>query len=605
LPYASSVIRNEEINIKINGLDNVVTDTKVIITVLNKNGDRDAEIGLWYNKFNTIKNVKGTIYNEFGKPTGKFSESDFKDANTTDGFSLFEDTKVRYYRPPFADYPYTVEYEYQMRSKQSLELGDWDPNPGTGIAIEKSSYTITCKPDFKLRYKEINMPSGVVISTDDKTGLKSFSWAINNLKAVKGEPFEPNPDKYLSMVKVAPENFSFGGITGSFTDWNSLGKWIYDKLLADRRGISAETIAHVQQITADITDPKLKAKKIYEYMQSRTHYVSVQIGIGGYQPFLASDVDKLSYGDCKALVNYTQALLKAVNIDSYYCIVTGNHERKISMLNDFASMEQGNHIILCIPFKNDTTWCDCTSETIPFGYLGDFTDDRTVLACTPDGGKLLHTPKYTITDNLQQRNADFILSDNGELSGNMTTTFRGTKYDDRYWQIQESLSEQLRAMQHIYPITNLEIEKLSFNQDKSLNPVTTENISLKAQEYASVDSNKLNFLINTANRMYTRPKQVMNRKTDVYINEGYTDEDDITYTLPAGYHTDSNGLNVHLKTPFGSFAATSTVRDGKLIYKRKLQLIDGTYPKDTYQNLVDFFQSVVDADAYLVTLVKN
>ncbi len=38
-------------------------------------------------------------------------------------------------------------------------------------------------------------------------------------------------------------------------------------------------------------------------MQGKTHYISIQVGIGGYQPFLASDVDRLNYGDCKALVN--------------------------------------------------------------------------------------------------------------------------------------------------------------------------------------------------------------------------------------------------------------------------------------------------------------
>jgi hypothetical protein len=75
--------------------------------------------------------------------------------------------------------------------------------------------------------------------------------------------------------------------------------------------------------------------------------------------------------------------------------------------------------------------------------------------------------------------------------------------------------------------------------------------------------------------------------------------------LPAGYHSDSNSLDVTLKEPFGSFKATSTIKDGKLIYKRKLQVIDGTYPKDTYQDLVDFYRSVVDADEYTVTLAKN
>ena len=139
----------------------------------------------------------------------------------------------------------------------------------------------------------------------------------------------------------------------------------------------------------------------------------------------------------QALVNYTQALLKAVNIDSYYCVVEASHDHKISLQNDFANME-GNHIILCLPFKNDTTWADCTSQTIPFGYLGDFTDDRNVLACTPEGGKLMHTPKYNYKNNLESRKAEFAINEAGELSGTMKTIFKGIDYEDR----DEEISEQ-------------------------------------------------------------------------------------------------------------------------------------------------------------------
>jgi len=605
LSYASSVVRNDETTVEIKDLDNVIYHYKRAITVLNKNGEDDAQIVIAHNKMYSIKYVKGALYNEFGKQVDKFTESKFEDVNAQDGFSLYDDTKVAHYKPTAADYPYTVEYDYEVHSKESLNLGSWEPNPGTGIAVEKSSCNIICKPDFNIRYKEINMPSPDNISTNANTGLKTYSWQVSGIKAIKNEPYEPNPDKYLSMVKFAPEKFSYGGMTGTYTNWNDLGKWIYDRLLVNRGDISAETIAQVQQMTADITDPKLKAKKIYEFVQNKTHYVNVTIGIGGWQPILASDVDKLNYGDCKALVNYTKALLKAVNINAYYCVVMGDHERKISLLDDFASMDQANHIILCIPFKNDTTWCDCTSQTIPYGYLGDFTDDRTVLACTPEGGKLLRTPKYTAGDNLEKRKAEFILNVDGELSGEMTTNFKGTDYWDRDEVIEQAQTERLKTMQKIYPITNLDIQKLDYNQDKSLDPVTTENINLKAPEYASTDDGKITFLPNAANRVYSRPKRVINRKTDVYINEGYTDEDNITYTLPAGYHAEYTPEEVTLKKPFGSFTATSIIKDGKLIYKRKLQLIDGTYPKDSYDDLVDFFQSVLDADSRTVTLIKN
>ena len=604
LPYASSVIRNQEVTVEEKSLDNVVLHLKKVITILNKNGDDDAEIEIWHNNSNIIKYVKGTVFNEFGKPVNKFSESDFEDVNAQEAGTLFDDVRIKHYKPTSATYPYTVEYEYETRSKESLNLNEWDPNPGTGISVEKSSYAFTCKPDFVLKYKEINMPSGVSITTD-KDGLKTYLWQITNLEAIKEEPYSPNADKYLSMVKFSPVKFSYGGMSGSYTSWNELGKWISENLLVNRQSISPQTIAEMQQLTAGISDPKLKAKKIYEYMQNKTHYLNVTIGIGGFQPIPASDVDKLNYGDCKALVNYSQALLKAVNIDSYYCIVMADPDRKMSLLNDFPSMDQANHIILCIPFKNDTTWCDCTSQTIPFGYLGDFTDDRTVLACTPAGGELLHTPKYTAENNLQERKAEFVLDKEGEISGDMVTTFRGVEYTDRERINEESPADQLKIMQKIYPVNNMDIKQLEITQDKSLKPVTTEKIVLTASEYAAVDNEKINFLVDAANRVFKAPRNIINRKTNVYINEGYTDRDEVSYTLPSGYHADSEPLNVNITRPFGTFTATTIVDDGKLIYKRKLRLVDGTYPKETYSELVEFFQQVVDADAYNVMLVKT
>ena len=105
--------------------------------------------------------------------------------------------------------------------------------------------------------------------------------------------------------------------------------------------------------------------------------------------------------------------------------------------------------------------------------------------------------------------------------------------------------------------------------------------------------------------MTQAPKLVMNRTTDLYINEGYTNEDEITYTIPAGYRQDSEPLNVSIKNAFGTFTATSTLQGNQLIYKRKLQVIDGTYPKESYQDFVDFYQAVVDADDYDVMLVKS
>ncbi|GAA4084840.1 DUF3857 domain-containing protein [Mucilaginibacter panaciglaebae] len=603
LPYASAVVRNQETVVEIKSADNVLTHFKTAITVLNINGDHLARVMIWHNKTTLLHDVKGVIYDSFGKQIRKFNESNFEDLDASHDFSLFEDSRVKYYSPAVTDYPYTISYEYELRSKQTLTLPEWSPNPNTGLAVEKSSFKLLCKPDFNLSYKEINMPQKAVITTGDG-GTKSYNWEVTDLKAIREEPYSPDDKTYLSSVEIVPQNFYYDGFTGSFTDWISLGKWTYDRLLTGRGGLPDATISRIKTLTANITDPKEKARKIYEYMQGKTRYISIQIGIGGYQPMLASDVDRLNYGDCKALVNYTHALLKIANIDSWYCVVQAGTP-KVSMQPDIASMNQGNHAILCIPFKNDTTWLECTSQQIPFGFLSDFTDDRLVLACTAEGGKLLHTPKYTADANQQIRRATFNINPQGVLSGNMETIFRGLQYDNRGHLLTSSATEQSKMIKNIYPINDMEIASLSFKHDRAALPAIVENLKLTAPDYAKATNNSLNFLINPVNRFKNVPHAIRSRLTPVFINEGYVNEDEITFNIPAGYKLERIPLNVHLNKPFGSYDATLIFDNNHLIYKRTLRLNDGSYAKDIYDELVEFLQKVADADNYSVSMVRT
>lgn len=601
LPYASAVVRKMEVVTEVKDLNNTFHHVKEVVTVLNKNGDGNADIVVWYNKSNRIKYIRGIVYDEFGKPTNKFSDKNFSDYSAASDASLFEDSRVKHFKPAVVNYPYTVEYEYEVLSKQSLNFDDWSPNEATGTAVEHSSYQFICKPDFNIRYKEMNY--GGKVNNTPVTGLKSYLWEANSLKARRGEPYSPDPEQYQTVVKVAPEQFSYEGYSGAFTNWNELGKWVYDKLLTGRTALLPPTVAYMHSLTDTIKNPKDKAKAIYEYMQRKSRYISVQIGIGGYQPFTATDVDRVSYGDCKGLVNYTQALLKAVNIPSYYCVVQAGNLKK-SLLPDFASMAQGNHIILCLPFRNDTTWLECTSKDIPFGYLGNFTDDRLVLACTAEGGKLLHTPKYTSELSKQIRKANVTLKEDGQLDGSMNTTFEGWQYENRP-NVPGDVSDEIKNAKKRYEINNLEIETLVLKPVKSVNPVNHEEMKFSARDYASISTGKYFFMANLANRNTNVPREVRNRTTSVYINRGYTDVDEITYQVPAGYHMDNIPLHVNINKPFGHYTASATMNDkNEIVYKRKLEMIDGTYPVDNYAELVSFYQQVADADDYKIALVK-
>jgi len=602
---ANAVIRKMETLVDMRADNNVIINVRNAITVLNKNGDEEAQIALFYDKNTSIKYAKGLILDAFGKATSKFTLSNFSDHSAVSNISLFEDNRVKHFNPTILSYPYTIVYEYEIRSKQNLAIPDWYANRSPNVAVENSSYSFTSKPEDKVRIKAFNYKGEPQLVINEK--FKTQTWIVKNLQAFKSEPFAPNPEDYHCHVKIAPEDFNYYGHKGRYQNWEELGEWIYTELVKDRQTLSPAVIDEVKNLVKDLQNDKDKARKIYEYVQKKTRYISVQIGIGGNQPMQASEVHQLSYGDCKALVNYTQSLLKAINIPSWYCVVNAGSFKK-NMEPDFASMNQGNHIILCLPLKNDTTWLECTDQEIPFGFLGSFTDDRTVLACTEDGGKLLKTPALSTQMNLMTRKAELILDAEGNINGTLKTTFGGAQYDNYAKLVNQPLEEQLKLLKNEYDIDNIDFQTFKLNQDKGTIPVTTESLTLSIQKYAPQTNNHIYLVLNMFNKKRNIP-EVRNRTLPVFINRGYTDIDELTYALPNDISFEFLPEDVKINNVFGTYSISVKKEGKKLIYNRKFVLNDGTYPADKYADFVDFISTVSSTDQikaiFKTNLAKN
>ena len=590
---ANATIRTDETTIDMRAPDNVMLSVKKAITVLNKNGDDKARLVLFYDKNTAIKSIKGEVYNAAGILTKKFNQSNFNDESAADGFSLFVDSRLKHYLPSENSYPYTVVYNYEIRFKQNLIIPDWIPQDEDDISVEKSSYTFISKPTDELRIKTQNYQGAPEETVNEKQ--KTLVWKASNITAVKPEPYSPSRDSYQTSVKIAAKNFTYYNYSGKYANWQELGKWNYDDLLKNRRILPQETVNFIKNLVSGLPDDKEKAKKIYEYMQKKTRYISVQIGIGGFQPVTAAEVDRLGYGDCKALVNYTQSLLDVAGIESYYCVVEAG-DKKVSFDPDYASMVQGNHVILCMPLKGDTTWLECTSQKIPFGFLSTFTDDRLVLACTKDGGKLLRTPKLATDGNLQIRNADLKVMANGDIAGKMITTFYGSQYENNEDVIDKAPSEQKKLLADIYDIDNINFKGVDYIQNKAANPEVIENISLELPRYGTVNNNRLFLKLNAFNVHKTIP-EARNRIKSVYINRGFTDEDKIVYNLPDEVETNLLPQNdKNLKSIFGEYISKTVLEGKKLTYYRKLVINEGTFPAENYAEFFNFTTEVNTAD---------
>ncbi|QQT24400.1 DUF3857 domain-containing protein [Sphingobacterium spiritivorum] len=598
---ASATIREYELNVEMKADNNVIVNVNKAITIFNKAGDEYARTVLFYDKSSEIKSIKGKVYNAFGIPVSEFNQKNFADESASDNVSMYNDSRVKHYLPAVQDYPYTVAISYELKNKQNLAIPTWNYNYSDDVSVEKSKFTFSCPATEKIRIKTQHFNGKS--NEEEIKGIKKWTWEVADIAARKKEIY--SPPKYLttSNVKIVPERFNYYDKKGTFTNWKEFGEWVSSDLLAGKQQLSEATIQKVKSMTADAKTDQEKARILYQYMQNKTRYISIQVGIGGLQPFSAQEVDKTGYGDCKALVNYMQSLLNIVNIPSYYCIVEAG-DTKSDVDIDFANVSDGNHIILALPFANDTTWLECTSQKVPFGYLGDFTDDRLVLAVTPEGGKVLRTPKYPYNDNVQKRTAQLIIDKEGSITGTVSTQFSGTQYSNHFGAMFLAGNEQLKELSDYYDIDNIYFQQIKYDKLELDTPALKENLTIFVKNYAVQSGDKMILHPNMFNVKNNIP-DLKNRTNPLYINRGYTDIDEITFELPEEYSRNLKPEIKKITCDMGTFEFETSIKDDKLHFYRKLQLREGLYPAEKYTEFSNFIKEVNQADKGRYTISKK
>jgi hypothetical protein len=326
-------------------------------------------------------------------------------------------------------------------------------------------------------------------------------------------------------------------------------------------------------------------------VQSKTRYISIQLGIGGWMPMYASEVDELGYGDCKALTNYTYSLLKSQGIDSYYTIVHAGEDKK-DFDADFASM-QGNHVILTIPREEDENiFLECTSQTKPFNYLGDFTDNRNVLLIKPTGGEIIKTKKYLYVENLEENNTEVSLKANGDFEARLVKTSSGIGYGDQYSLEQLDLKDQERYYRNSWKhLKNLDLDKLSFVNDKKENKFQ-EQLSISGTNFSAKAGNRILLPLSMFYMDTEETPRYSERKYPVEILRGKTVKQHTTFTIPEGYTIESVPEATEIENQFGSFNFKAFLEEDTIVVEQTYVLKDGEWPKEDYKLLRDFMHEV-------------
>lgn len=598
---AYAVVRKDNVSVELLAVNKAKYSRQMAISVLNKSGLDYSVYRIFYDSGTKINKFTAVVYDENGKEIKKLKGKDLIDASVYDGFSLYIDDRIQFYDYTPVSYPFTIEFYEETISSSTISLPGWRPIEAYNIGIEQSNYNFINSSGIEIRKKE-NGFSGWPVSRAETNGTLSYS--IKNVAPVEEEVLSPVLSELTPTVKLSPKQFQLEGVKGSFENWQQFGKWYYDNLLVDKKELSQKDKENVNELLKGVTDPVEKIRKLYQYMQSKTRYVNVSIGIGGWEPFPATYVSEKSYGDCKALSNYMVSLLNYAGIDGFHTIVYANHDRKQDMDEHFASL-QGNHMIVNVPLKDETIWLECTSQQTAFNYLGRFTDDRFAVSVGPQGGKIVNTQKFSSEQSREKIMVKGELMADGNLKGNLNMTDLGLQYQDNYRIVFETEKEQKQILNKRYEyLPNFNLKKYDFQNDRD-NAVFTTNIEFESTQYATKFDNSLLINVIPAGRSASSFKKDNQRKNAFEIRYGYTDEIEFELKIPAGYKLSEEFKDVIFMSEFGSYLlSVKTNADNSLKIYRKLLVKDGVFPKEKFNDFVEFRRKIASLDNSKILIEK-
>ena len=587
---ATAVVRTNQMVYTVESVGRAKASYRRVITLLNEGANDLRYFQVPYDKFRTVQKISAAVYDADGKFIESIPPSRIMDVSEGGGF--VSDSRMKRIIFPVNRYPFTIEVEYDVVINGSLNLRNWYFHTDPDLSVEESGVQYIIPNSVPFRYSEYHMSASFdSIRTEDKT---IYTWVQRGIPAIKRWYFSPLAMARRPYLLAAIDDFEFGGIPGSMRSWKSFGEWNW-KLNQGLDQLSEAEKKRVAEITSGLTSDMDKAEALYRYMQSRTRYTSIQLGIGGLKPAPAMEVSEKGYGDCKGLTNYMYALLKEAGITSYYTLVRSGANNYINP--SFVS-DQFDHIILCVPFQADTVWLECTNQTIPFNYLGTFTSDRDVLLITPEGGKLVRTPQFR---NSYMKNTGVITIGRREASrGSFRMTAGGSGFDMNRRFNGKTVTEMKKMINSGMELGTFSADTADYTERREAEPVSDLSFNLTMNDFAVAAGTRIHFrpCLNTFDY---QPFDTISVR--IYEREEIIDS--IVYKIPADYRAEYLPEPVTSEGPCGSYSyRIESLDDGSLLFTRKMKINSGIYTGERARELFAFLNRAARNDQRRIYLTR-
>jgi hypothetical protein len=492
-----------------------------------------------------------------------------------------------------------VDVQATLEERAPARPGDflvsWTAN--NPVPVVRSRLTLDAPESFAPRIVERNLNvrrAEVVMG-----GRRITTWTVNQAQPVRIEPFAADSNDVMMTVGI-----------GSPSTWNDIAQW-YAGLAKDRYTLTPAVAQRVDSLVR-VSGARTRMdtiRAVHRWVAQDIRYLSVSLGIGGYQPRTPAEVLSTGFGDCKDKATLFVAALRRYRIAANPVLLSLNTRPDPALPSIF----QFNHVIAAVAEGASWTYADLTAELVPYGMIPDAYQGQLGVIVMPDGsGREIRFPVAPIADNSSLLQISLRVDASGHAEGEVQETSRGAPSlgmrtlfsapldSSRRATVSKALAQRLFA-------NDATVDSLRAPDGRDFAQPTSISYRVRADNVLrSVGESRLFAMsagfIGPARTYRNLARELESQSTRLFPIDasrilGQTETiSDVRITLPDGWRAELP-RNVMATSFFGSYESTWTQEGREVHLRRRIVGARGIYPPQRLAEVIVWLKTV-GADDY-------
>lgn len=495
-----------------------------------------------------------------------------------------------------------VDYSYTVETLKPIMPGDietgWRVTAGRFVRRSRLILDVPASMKPVIRERNLSFERIEKISGTRKV----YTWATKDVARNEPEPFAADSNGLDQQVDVVAP-----------LTWSQVAAW-YAGLAKDRYTVTPAIEAKLKELLAGAKTAEDSLRAAHRWVAQDFRYVSLSLGIGGFQPRYPASVFETKYGDCKDKATFFIALAKRMGFTAYPVLLNAGGAADRSMVTG----RQFDHMIAAVERPGGYLFLDLTAELTPYGTLPPSEQGSFALVVHPDGrGEEVTLPEDPISSNLQSTLVEGELDKDGSFEGKYTKTAIGTRqYGLRSAMAsspQLSTTEREKATRAIANsvFEGASGDSLQLFDGRDLKATPRLSLNIRSSRVISdvgdtkilqlpLDSYSVPALIADLEARPTRRYPI--DASEVFGT--YEDVGEFKVTLPEGWHA-KIPEDVDEQSAFGRYQAQYSQEGRLLTVKRSMTGAKGIQPPDAIGDLITWLRAVSKDDARFIVLERR